>query len=291
MPLTMAVANLKGGVGKSTAVVCLAESLALHQNLRVLVIDLDPQSNASFMLLSRDGVENAEALGKTFPNFLLDLTRGRDGSPFIASYVCGRASDLTELAAGTRGRVDIMPSVPRLWFVEMALEKRLYLQDLDPANELKLALAQHLRPLRAEYDLFILDCPPGFSALTRSGLLCADVILSPTIADAVSVRSLADFVNFGLGEVLKLREVPHFVMISKYQNNETAQIEKDRLKRRYNVLEPSIRYSVDMTRAMERIRHDSFRTFARKYRGLATDVRSLADRVYQRIILQHGANA
>ena len=75
MFLRIAVANLKGGVGKSTTTVFMAETLALVNDLRVLVIDLDAQANTSFMLLSRDGVENAEATGRTLPNFFVDLDR------------------------------------------------------------------------------------------------------------------------------------------------------------------------------------------------------------------------
>jgi cellulose biosynthesis protein BcsQ len=66
----VAIANLKGGVGKSTTTVLLAETLALFHRQRVLVIDLDPQSNTSYMLLSRAGVEIAERQQKTLMHFL-----------------------------------------------------------------------------------------------------------------------------------------------------------------------------------------------------------------------------
>ena len=55
-----AVANLKGGVGKSSTTLFLAEHWAVFQKRKVLVVDLDPQSNASYMLLSRAGVDQAE---------------------------------------------------------------------------------------------------------------------------------------------------------------------------------------------------------------------------------------
>jgi chromosome partitioning protein len=288
MFLTIAVANLKGGVGKSTTTVFIAETLALVNDLRVLVIDLDAQANSSFMLLSRDGVENAEATGRTLPSFFVDLDRSPNGVLPLARYVIGKASELTELhKRGKRGRVDLLPSVPALWFVELLRDKKHYLQNEEPAHELRALFTQHLQPLSAEYDLVFFDCPPGFSSLTRAGLLAADVIISPTIADAVSVRSLADFTKLGLHTVLKREKVPHYVVISKFQANETNRTEKARLQKRYNVLEPAIRYSVDMTRATERIRGDSYRSFREKYGVLEADIRSLADQVYRYVILEH----
>lgn len=65
MTFKLAIANLKGGVGKSTTTLFLAETLAVFHNLSILVVDLDPQSNASFMLLSRDGLHQAENSGNT----------------------------------------------------------------------------------------------------------------------------------------------------------------------------------------------------------------------------------
>lgn len=283
MAIKVAIANLKGGVGKSTATLYLSEALAVHFDQRVLVIDLDPQSNTSFMMLSRQGVEQAEQAGKTLPHFLLD---NADGRQHPAGYVWPNASDLDELRKrGKRGKVDIIPSVPRMWFVEMIQEKRYYLENREPAVELKHSLDRYLGPILSFYDVIILDCPPGFSALTRAGLLSADVVISPTIADAVSVRSLADFAEFGLGEILKIRDrVAHFVLVSKYRSTSDDAREAPLLKKRYDVLEPFIKYSVEMTRATERVSATSTRTFGEKYGSFASDVRALADKLYRYVI-------
>lgn len=278
MALRLAVANLKGGVGKSTTTLFLAETLAVFHGQRVLVIDLDPQSNTSFMLLSRDGLELAERAGKTLPQFLIDLEATMRKKPPLQGYICASASDLNELKrATTRGKLDLLPSVPRLWFVETTLEKHWYAKNIDPAGELRLALTRYLDPLDAWYDLIIFDCPPGFSSLTRAGLLAADIVLSPTIADAVSLRSLSDFVKIGLEEVLG-RNLPHYVVLSKYRS--VNEIEADRARMRYDVLDPPIRESVEMARATDRARSDSYRSFKEKYGAMETDVRLLTDRFY-----------
>lgn len=289
MAIRLAIANLKGGVGKSTTTLFLAETLALFHDLRVLVIDLDPQSNTSFMLLSRDGLEIAEGQGRTLPKFLLDLNNGHAVGNRLQAYICPEVSDLEELK-GRRGRVDVLPSVPRLWFVETLFEKASYVQDVDPGAELRLTLGQHLDALDAFYDLVIFDCPPGFSSLTRAGLLAADVVLSPTIADAVSVRSLSDFVELGLGGMLDKREVPHFVVISKYQPKSTDPTEVARLRKRYDVIEPPIRYTIGMTRATDRPRYNAMRSYREKYGRLEGDIRSFTDQFYRYALANPGGS-
>ena len=62
--ITAAIANLKGGVGKSTTTVMLADGLAYFYGMHVLVIDLDPQANSSQMLLTEEGVQDASEQGK-----------------------------------------------------------------------------------------------------------------------------------------------------------------------------------------------------------------------------------
>ena len=283
MPFKLALANLKGGVGKSTSTVFIAEALACQAGLRVLIVDLDPQANASYMLLSREGVETAEASGKTLPHLLLDIASRRQVQ--AASYIWPLASDIIELQDGKAGRVDILASIPRMWFVEMAEERRYYLANLDPARELHKILINRLAPLEGWYDLIIFDCPPGFSSLTRAGLLSADAIISPTIADAVSIRSLADFVEIGLRDILRMTgPIRHHVIISKFRSQSNDGIEADRLKMRHDVLEPYIRYTVDMTRATERLNLASRRNFRKKYEGLTADIVALSDKIYRKII-------
>jgi chromosome partitioning protein len=288
MTLRVAIANLKGGVGKSTTTLFLSETLALMHQLRVLVVDLDPQSNTSFMLLSRDGVDQAERSGKTLNHFLLETAQGHPPNP--NGYICPRVGDILELRPSNyRGRVDLLASVPKMWFVEMLRDKKAYMEHLDPAEELCRALGEHLSSLDGWYDVIIFDCPPGFSSLTRAGLLSADAVISPTIADAVSIRSLSDFVEYGLGEILRIRDVvPHYVIVSKYRAVAHYAREVDWLKRRYDVLEPYVRDSVDMATATERIRFDSLRSFRAKYQSMAADVQRLTDQVLRYVVKPRG---
>jgi AAA domain-containing protein len=120
--IKIAVANLKGGVGKSTTTLFLAEHWAVFHRRKVLVIDLDPQGNASYMLLSRDGVERAERARKTLPHLFKDMTERQQGQQLIPmSYVEPRASDLQEInGPNAAAYVSIVPSIPKLWFEQIA---------------------------------------------------------------------------------------------------------------------------------------------------------------------------
>lgn len=280
--MRIAIANLKGGVGKSTTTMFLAEYLAAIRNLRVLVIDLDPQSNVSFMLLSSKGVEQAEKANKTLPHFLLGIQDGKNAT--VTAFVQTGASDLIELKDGqNKGLIDVLPSVPRMWFVEMKFTEYFYKDNKDPAKELHASIEKSLNELNSQYDVILIDCPPGFSSLTRAGLLLSDVIISPTIADEVSVRSLRDFVNIGLEDILGIKAKDrHHVVISKYTRTQTERRNIDLLKRNYDVFDRTIRQSVDMVRASYYLDPaGAGRRFNPKYGSVAGDVLALCNDIYR----------
>ncbi len=111
MAVRIAVANVRGGVGKSTTTMMLAEGLALR-GLRVLVIDLDPQSMVSELLLGFVGLRNAIDDGRTIARVLHRLAAGQQ--PELESCTTW-ASDLAELRnPHGRGRIDLIASDPVL---------------------------------------------------------------------------------------------------------------------------------------------------------------------------------
>ena len=154
---TIACANQKGGVGKTTTVVNLASYLALAGD-RVLVIDLDPQGNAT------------SALG---------IDRARDKSVYDAVI---DDAQLADLAIETQ--VDGLTLVPS----SMALAGAEV--ELTPLEQRERRLAGLLGPVRSDYDYIFIDCPPSLGLLTINALTAADSTLIPIQCEYFALEGL-----------------------------------------------------------------------------------------------------
>jgi chromosome partitioning protein len=151
-----ALANQKGGVGKTTTAVNLAACLA-RAGERALVIDLDPQANATSGLGERaNGTSTYDLL---------------DGVP------------LERLARPTRfANLDLVPAKPALAGAQVELARR------DDGEQL---LAESLDGAVAAYDFVFLDCPPSLGPLTVNALAAADRVLVPVQAEYYALEGLA----------------------------------------------------------------------------------------------------
>jgi chromosome partitioning protein len=163
---TFATYNIKGGVGKTASAVNLAY-LAARDGYRVLLADLDPQAAASFLFRVRPRVKGG---GKA----LIAGKRSIDGAI--------KATDFDNL--------DLLPAD----FTYRNLDLM-----LDAAKKPARRLAALLAPLRADYDVIFLDCPPGISLLSESVLGAADTVLVPLIPTTLSVRTLDQLTDFIAG--------------------------------------------------------------------------------------------
>jgi chromosome partitioning protein len=162
----LATYNIKGGVGKTAAAVNLGY-LGARDGYRVLIWDLDPQGAATFLLRVRPRVKGG---GRALINGRLAMADAVKGTDFAG--------------------LDLLPAD----FTYRNLDLM-----LDRAKRPGRRLAALLEPLAADYDLVILDCPPGISLLSESVLRAADTLLVPLIPTTLSVRTLDQVTEFTAG--------------------------------------------------------------------------------------------
>lgn len=160
----LAVANQKGGVGKTTTAINLASSLAMDGH-QVLLVDMDPQSN----LTSGVGCKGQRGAGGTVYDALLT-----DGAP--ESFIVPAGVD----------NLFLMPADRHLTGAEIELVN---------TSEREHRLQRVLTPLRERFEFMFIDCPPSLGLLTLNALVAADAVLIPLHCEYFALEGLADLVG------------------------------------------------------------------------------------------------
>ena len=230
MTTVISTINLKGGVAKTTTTVALADALSSEKGKRVLVIDLDPQTNATVMLIGEErwkALNDSEhTLARLFKDGLQPDTRRFDIESALQQGVGGTRRPYNYYSSG---RVDLLPSSLDLIDVQDRLASippgRFHTNQ--PVDLLYRAVNSKL----ADYDFVLIDCPPNLGIITLNGLRIATGYIIPTIPDILSTYGIPQIVQ-RVSEFSKEvgRDIhPFGVVVTKYQSS--AAIHQNTLRR------------------------------------------------------------
>ena len=209
--------NLKGGVGKTTTTVAMADFMSGVMGKRVLVIDLDPQTNATVMMIGEDKWRQANEKEHTIARLFKDaLDPENKRFDFDATLQRG-VSNVHEAST-----IDLLPSSLDLIDVQDRLASvpsgRFYA--VNPTEILLRAVKSHLE----DYDVVIVDCPPNLGIITLNGLRISDGFVIPTIPDFLSTYGIPQIVSRVKQFSDEIAEViePLGIVVTKYKANSTV---------------------------------------------------------------------
>ncbi|MBQ6482374.1 MAG: ParA family protein [Oscillospiraceae bacterium] len=164
----IAVANQKGGVGKSTSVYCIGAGLAQDGN-KVLLLDVDPQGDLTKML----GQRKPHELTLTLSNVMNDIVAGQE------------STEHPEIIHHDEG-FDFIPANRTLSAVEIGLVNTMSRETV---------LKRYLDGVKKDYDYVLLDCRPSLGMLVINALSASDYVLIPVQADYLAAEDMAELIG------------------------------------------------------------------------------------------------
>lgn len=246
MSKIIAIANHKGGVGKTTTVASMGVALSL-KGYNVLLIDLDPQTNLSSMFLSD------EALAGLSVTMYEALTQGE-------------SLPMERVKEG----VTLSPASLDLALAEIELTGK---------RTGGTILAQKIAPIAGNFDYILIDCPPSLGILTTNAFYCADEVYIPLTAEALPLRGVTSLEG-AITEVGRAngRTKLGGILITRYNNRRLNKEVEGAIRAKYGdiVFNTRIRENITIAEApnygIDIFEYDSNSIGARDYTALADEI-------------------
>lgn len=213
MTRVISVINLKGGVGKTTTTVGLAQILSVEFNKKILVVDLDAQTNATTMLIGEEKWMEVNKQKQTIAQLFYEGVYPRSEKIFdINRAILKGVSNIDEVKL-----VDMLPSSLDLIDIQEEVIKapRGIFSVIRPVD----LLDKSLRKIKQKYDYILIDCPPNLGVITRNGLKVSDVYIIPTVPDVLSTYGIPQIISRvnKFSKELEKEIKPLGIVITKYR--------------------------------------------------------------------------
>ena len=270
---SITVMNAKGGVGKSTLVLTLAETLATHHDKRVLVIDSDAHASISTMLMAPDWLRTIQAQGRTFVDYLIAVTLKATPADW-RTFVVQDVSDVDDARS-----IDLLLGGGHLTLFEREVSKG------SREADLRMAIRTFLAEVRDSYDIILIDSAPGLSVLTECWLREADFHLAPAKPDYLSTHALQFLQQFEQRDAQMGFSESLGVVISMKDANSAEDEQFDRWLR-HNIKNRCFEHAIPRASALQTAAYFSVRrrSYWAKYPGQTGKIlRGLAAELLERL--------
>ena len=286
MTRVISVINLKGGVGKTTTTVGLAQILSVEFNKKILVVDLDAQTNATTMLIGEEKWMEVNKQKQTRAQLFYEGVYPRCEKIFdINRAILKGVSNIDEVKL-----VDMLPSSLDLIDIQEEVIKapRGIFSVIRPVD----LLDKSLRKIKQKYDYILIDCPPNLGVITRNGLKVSDVYIIPTVPDVLSTYGIPQIISRvnKFSKELEKEIKPLGIVITKYREQSALHkrtVKELRKERDCRVFETIFKENDNIANAAEYINKSTMRQ-KWGYKGQVDNFKLLAEEIMRAMGDEYG---
>lgn len=286
MTRVISVINLKGGVGKTTTTVGLAQILSVEFNKKILVVDLDAQTNATTMLIGEEKWMEVNKQKQTIAQLFYEGVYPRSEKIFdINRAILKGVSNIDGVKL-----VDMLPSSLDLIDIQEEVIKapRGIFSVIRPVD----LLDKSLRKIKQKYDYILIDCPPNLGVITRNGLKVSDVYIIPTVPDVLSTYGIPQIISRvnKFSKELEKEIKPLGIVITKYREQSALHkrtVKELRKERDCRVFETIFKENDNIANAAEYINKSTMRQ-KWGYKGQVDNFKLLAEEIMRAMGDEYG---